>query len=208
MLNKTHIEELNSDWVYQHLHDVTTNDAAWVFSQEPGFIGFGVVMQDSICFPSDVNPDWQLTIDLRLFGEKGEWHVWRDWDGEHYARLLTSDEMEKKDTITEHHFLWGTEKVDVVDSPWIKVIEKRGAEIWLPLKSEKFQDSDLPFRLELKQIVSHDPETHLAGITDAALVSLTKKDKNRISLLRFQNNELFSFQCCFMFPIGKLFPLI
>ena len=108
-------------------------------------------------------------------------HVWRDWDGEHYARLLTSDGMEKKDTITEHHFLWGTEKVDIDVSPWIKVTEKRGTEIWLPLESEKLQKSDLPLRLKLKQIVDYDPKTHIAGITDAALVGLmTRASKKMI----------------------------
>lgn len=187
MPNRTHIEELNKSWVCDHLYNVTdieTQDGAWVLVQEPGFIGFGVVKSNKIYWPpynlSEWEPDWQLTSDLRLFGEKGEWHVWRDWDGEHYARLLTSDDMEKKDTITEHHFLWGTEKVDIVDSPWIKVTEKRGTEIWLPLESEKLQDTDLPLRLRLKQIVDYDTNSHLAGITDAALVGLTRACKKMI----------------------------
>ena len=177
MPNKCQIK-LNEKWVCGHLLDITEKDGAWVFLQEPGFIGFGVVMQNSICFPPDVNPDWQLTSDLRLFGEKGEWHVWRDWDGEHYARLLTSDEMEQKDTLAEHHFLWGTKKVDIDNGPWIKVVEERGAEIWLPLASEGLQDSDLPLRLKLKQIIGYDPKTHLAGITDAALIGLTDSNKS------------------------------
>lgn len=180
MPNRTHIEELNTEWVCQHLCDVTAKDAAWIFLQEPGFIGFGVVMKNDIYFPPIVvEPDWQLTSDLRLFGEKGEWHVWRDWDGRHYARLLKTDEM--TDALTEHHFLWGTKKVDINNGPWIKVVEDRGAEIWLPLAGEKLNEkSDLPLRLKLKQIVDYDPEYHLAGITDAALVGLTPRASEKI----------------------------
>lgn len=173
MSNKILIEELNESWVYQRLSNVTDEGAAWVLLQEPGFIGFGVVTQGNICFPPKVVPDWTLTSDLRLFGEKGEWHVWRDWDGRHYARLLKTDEM--TNALTEHHFLWGTKKVDINNSPWIKVVEDRGAEIWLPLANEKLNEkSDLPLRLKLKQIVDYDPEYHLAGITDAALIGLVR----------------------------------
>ena len=186
MPNRTHIEELNTDWVCQHLNDVTAKNEAWVFLQEPGFIGFGVVMQNSICFPPDVSPDWQLTSDLRLFGEKGEWHVWRDWDGEHYARLLKSEEM--ADALTEYHFMWGTKRLEIDNGPWIKVIEDRGAEIWLPLASEELDEkTDLPLRLKLKQIVDYDCETHLAGITDAALVGLTRASKKMIHPTAFRS---------------------
>ena len=43
-------------------------------------------------------------------------------------------------------------------------------EIWLPL--ENLQGCDLPLRLKLKQVVDYDPQSALAGITDAALVAL------------------------------------
>ena len=171
---------LNKSWVCEHLRDVTdieTKTTAWVLVQEPGFIGFGVVRSDKIWWPpykpSGWEPDWDRVTDLRLFGGKGEWHIWRDWDGNHYARLLKSDEM--TDAMTEHHFLWGTKKVDIDNGPWIKVVEDRGAEIWLPLASEELNEkSDLPLRLKLKQIVKYDPKTHLAGITDAALIGLVR----------------------------------
>ena len=172
MSNNTSIE-LNQSWVCERLSDVTKENMAWVLLQEPGFIGFGVVMKDDICFPPGINPDWTLTSDLRLFGEKGEWHIWRDWDGKHYARLLTSDEM--TDALTEYHFLWGTKKEKTDKEHWIKVVEDRGAEIWLPLANETLDEKDdLPLRLKLKQIVKYDPKTHLAGITDAALIGLVR----------------------------------
>ena len=185
MPNKTHIEELNESWVCEHLGNVThieTQNSAWVLIQEPGFIGFGVVESDKIWWPPNKpknSPDWTLTSDLRLFGEKGEWHVWRDWDGKHYARLLELKDM--NNALTEYHFLWGTEKVDSKTPPWIKVVEDRGAEIWLPLQGQvkdSKNDSDLPLRLKIKQIVGYDSKYHLAGITDAALIELTKSDKS------------------------------
>ena len=88
MTGKTNIE-LNESWVCGSLADVTEKDLAWVLVQEPGFIGFGVVRSDdtNILWPPTPNKPknsldwWSLVSDLRLFGEKGEWHVWRDWDG-------------------------------------------------------------------------------------------------------------------------------
>ena len=194
MSNNTSIE-LNKSWVCEQLCDVTSKEMAWVLLQEPGFIGFGVVMQHDICCPPDVNPDWSLTSDLRLFGEKGEWHVWRDWDGNHYARLLEFNEKgewtvwlgpegkqqtcsekngERINTVTEYHALWGTD-VKPEKSPWIKLVEDRGAEIWLPLAEFDLKaKSDLPLRLKLKQIIDYDPKYHLAGIIDAALIGLVR----------------------------------
>ena len=182
MSNKTHIEELNESWICKHLGGVTdieTQNATWILVQEPGFIGFGVVSPKEICWPpykeSGWEPDWKLVSDLRLFGEKGEWHVWRDWDGKHYARLLELDNI--NEALTEYHFLWGT-KVKCGKSSWIKLVEDRGAEIWIPpLEGTELKDVDLPLRLKLKQVVDYDPDYHLAGIVDAALIALVSKSK-------------------------------
>ena len=176
MPNKCQIE-MNKKWVCERLSDVTEEKSAWALIQEPGFIGFGVVQSDKIGWPPKIpenSPDWTLTSDLRLFGEKGEWHVWRDWDGKHYGRLLEFQNIDDNDTLTEYHALWGNE-VKCGPSTWIKLVEERGTEIWLPLKG--LADSDLPVRLKLKQIVGYDPESHLAGITDAVLVALVNSEK-------------------------------
>ncbi len=186
MPNRKHIQELNTERVCEHLDKVTAKDAAWVFLQEPGFIGFGVVMKNDICFPPIVEePDWILTSDLRLFGEKGEWHVWRDWDGKHYARLLELENI--NDALTEYHFLWGTKKVETDTPPWIKLVEDRGAEIWLPLQGQvkneenNNNNNNLPLRLKLKQVIDYDCKYHLAGIVDAALVALVDSEKEELS---------------------------
>ena len=188
--------ELNKKWVCDRLSGVTEKKMAWVFLQEPGFIGFGVVMKDDICFPPGVDPDWTLTSDLRLFGEIGEWHVWRDWEGKHQCRLLEFGEEgewriwlgsegeqqscpeksgKKINTLTEYHALWGNNLVRETP-PWIKLIEDRGTEIWLPLAEFDLEAKPhLPLRLKIKQVVDYDPDYHLAGIVDAALVGLVRK---------------------------------
>lgn len=191
--------EFNQSWICERLRDVTdieTQKSAWVLVQEPGFIGFGVVSPNKICWPPYLKKlDWERVSDLRLFGEKGEWHVWQDWDGKHYARLLEFNEKggwtiwlgpdgkqqvcsekngEKINTLTEYHALWGND-VKPEKSPWIKLVEERGAEIWLPLEKFKLEaKSDLPLRLKLKQIVDYDSKYHLAGIVDAALIGLVR----------------------------------
>ena len=175
------------------------------YYREPGFIGFGIALHNDILWPPNKpknSPDWSLVSDLRLFGEKGEWHVWRDWDRKPRCRLLEFTEEkwhlwlgsdakgqdspeksgEKTDVLTEYHFLWGTKRKKSEHSDWIKLVEDRGAEIWLPLAGTEFdlKESDLPLRLKLKQIIDYDPKTHLAGITDAALVGLTRESKEVI----------------------------
>ena len=205
MPNEAH-DELDETLIRQHLSDVTAKNTAWVLLQEPGFIGFGVVQSDKICLPPypdrpiNWTPDWARVSDLRLFGEKGEWHVWLDWERKHRCRLLEFDEKEewhiwlgwdrkhrgcplksggKTDTLPEYHALWGTEVETSDTPPWIKLTEKRGAEIWLPLAELKLTEKDLPLRLKLKQIVDYDPKYHLAGIVDAALVGLVRSsDEN------------------------------
>lgn len=189
MSNKTPIEQLDKSWICDHLSDVTKEKMAWVLLQEPGFIGFGIVQQKDIWWPPNIpttSPDWTLTNDFRLFGEKGEWHVWRDWDGKHYARLLELQNINDDDCLTEYHALWGTKKEGTDTPPWIKVVENRGAEIWLPLqgqvKNEKNdqKNSNLPLRLKLKQIVGYDPDYHLAGVVDAALVALVDSSCKKV----------------------------
>jgi len=202
MSNRSAID-LTERWVCERLSDVTdieTKKVAWVLVQEPGFIGFGVVSANEICWPPYLQKlDWERVSDLRLFGEKGEWHVWRDWDGQHQCRLLEFKEKGewniwlgpegkqqacpkknggKINTLTEYHALWGSD-VKIEKSPWIKLVEDRGAEIWLPLAEFNLEaNPHLPLRLKLKQIVGYDLKYHLAGITDAALIGLTKSDKS------------------------------
>ena len=180
MSNETH-KKLNEALICERLCGVTDNGAAWVLLQEPGFIGFGVVQKDKICLPPGVQPDWARVSDLRLFGERGEWHVWEHWNGNWQSRLLELQNI--NDSLTEYHALWGNDVKP--DTPsWVKLVEDRGTEIWLPLAELALTEKDLPLRLKLKQVVGYDNETdessHLAGIIDAALVALVNSEKKVI----------------------------
>ena len=184
MLNTKHTE-LSEELVREHLRHVIDisdeNLAAWILIQEPGFIGFGAVYQDKICWPRHAKPlDWERIRDIRLFGEKGEWHVWPHWNGGWKSRLLKLDELQ--DHLTEFHVLWGTE-VKCQEYPWIKLSEKRGAEIWLPLLGQ-VEEKDLPLRLKLKQKIDYDDKdensSYLAGIVDAALIELVDQSCKKV----------------------------
>jgi CRISPR-associated protein (TIGR03984 family) len=165
MPQATH-DSLNEELVRTQLQHVTDQEAAWVFLQEPGFIGFGVVRQEAIHWPPNIRPDWSRVFDLRLFGEQGEWHVWPYWDHPWQSRLLRL--QDNKDFLTEYHALWGTQARSVAGA-WVTLIEDRGATLWLPVT---IRNNDLPLRLKLAQIVGYDPKSGLAGIVDAALIAL------------------------------------
>ncbi len=170
MTKETH-KKLDEKLVCSNLSNVTEKDTAWVLLQEPGFIGFGVVQSDKICWPPDVQPDWTRVSDLRLFGEKGEWHVWSHWNEGWQSRWLKAEDID--DALTECHALWGTD-FQSGTPPWVKLMEDRGIEIWLPLVN--LECRHLPLRLKLKQVIGYDDKSGLAGITDAALVALVSKD--------------------------------
>ena len=169
------VERICESWLRERRSEVTKNGAAWTLLQEPGFVGFGVVRDDKVCWPPGVAPDWDRVSDLRLFGEKGELHIWPHWDGTYRNRLLKAEDM--KPALTEYHVLWGTELKSSRVHPWITLVETRGTEIWLPLASRLKSDDDLPVRLKLKQLIRHDASSGLAGIVDAALVALVDKEK-------------------------------
>lgn len=157
-------EQLNDALIRAQLAQVTKKKAAWILLQEPDFVGFGVVREARISWPPDVNPDWNRVSDLRLFGEKGEWHLWSLWDGSWKSRLLRKEAL--AGGIEEFHYLWGT-KIVPGESGWNRVTEERGAVLRLPLA-----EKELPLRLKLVQVVDADPRNGLAGIVDAALVGL------------------------------------
>ena len=181
MPKETH-EVLNEAVICERLCDVTDDEAAWILLQEPGFIGFGVVQKDKICLPPGVQPDWIRINDLRLFGEKGEWHVWQHWNGNWQSRLLEFENI--NDALTEYHALWGSD-IEPDASPWVKLVEDRGSEIFVPLAELALTKKKVPLRLKLKQVIGYDDaadeSSHLSGIIDAALVALVNSDKEEIA---------------------------
>ena len=179
--------ELNKALICSHLCKVTDHETAWVLLQSPGFIGFGVVQSGDIRWPPSVQPDWTRVSDLRLFGEKGEWHVWSHWDESWQSRFLKLEDIPEPDALTEYHVLWGTE-IQSPTSPWVTLVEERGTEIWLPLAELK--EDDLPLRLKIKQVIDYDQKYGLAGITDAALVALVSRPSYKEETVQFPPSSL------------------
>ena len=70
--------------------------------------------------------------------------------------------------------------METAKPPWVKLVEERGTEIWLPFAYLK--KKHLPVRLKLKQIVGYDPKYHLAGIIDAALIGLVRSSDEELLL--------------------------
>jgi CRISPR-associated protein (TIGR03984 family) len=159
-------DNLTEALICTQLQHVTNTQAAWLLLQEPGFIGFGVVQQDAVHWPPDMRPDWSRIADLRLFGEKGEWHAWSHWDHRWQSRLLQLQDV--KDCLIEYHALWGTQAGTDVGT-WLTLTEGRGTALWLPVP---VSNADLPLRLKLAQVVDYDDRNGLAGIVDAALIAL------------------------------------
>ena len=178
-------EELNEELVRQYLCYVTGKGRAWILLQEPGFIGFGAVYKDKICWPPSVEKlDWTRIRDLRLFGEIGEWHVWPHWNGGWKSRLRKLDDID--DALTESHVLWGDWPPKPAQEPWVKLVETQGTEIWLPIAESQLGKNDFPLRLKLKQVVGYDDKndnsSHLAGIVDAVLVALVNTSGEKVVL--------------------------
>ena len=177
MVNNEHAE-LNEELVCKHQCDVTDKDAAWILLQEPGFIGFGAVYKDKICWPQHAEPlDWTRVRDLRLFGEKVNGTFGRI--GTEVGKAVCGNWRIFDDALTEYHVLWGAWPPKPDQSPWIKLTETRGTEIWLPIADSALKKSDFPLRIKLKQVIGYDDNgdnsSHLAGIIDAVLVALVNR---------------------------------
>lgn len=137
------------------------------------FTGFVLLCdEDRLSPPPGVDAatfdDWSLFWDLRLFGDLGEWHLWREADGEWSGRLAEPEDPSWKDAIPREDVLWGSrnpsQEQDGVQ--WTLYSENRGAAVWVPptgIEMMRFA------RLRLWQRVDYDSHTGLAGVTDAML---------------------------------------
>lgn len=143
---------------------------AWLFWQDPTFIGFAKVLDDRV----DIQPEgpagleFALLRDFRLFGDAGEWHVWRTGQGRYAGRLRPAAPSPDFPCFDESHYLWGTAVCSETEtvSGWTCVTEDRGMRIWLPWSPA----GNVPPALKVRQFIDRDPDTGLAGIVDAMLM--------------------------------------
>lgn len=166
-------EPIKDEWLVSHTADIFQKDCeipwAWALVQEPAMVGFGIITPRGSLWHGDV--DWSRLIDLRIFSEAGEYHVWQKRPGVWGNRLRKSTE-EYNEIISEHHYIWGTQ-VKKEDGIWSFTYESRGFKVYIPAS---FEDEDLPLYLAVNQVVDYHPQTHIAGIVDAFLIGLYTKD--------------------------------
>ncbi len=153
-------------WLVAKRGEVTGEKAAWVYVQGPDFVGFGVVTDQGIQWPEGSFLAVERIEEIRLFGERGEWRIWKRWDAMSWeGRRRSAEEDEKEESFSLEYLLWGR---GVKKGASVALSEERGATILFPKRAslEVLRDSDLPLRVVVKQIVDFHCETGLAGVVD------------------------------------------
>lgn len=140
--------------------------------------------------------DTNCLMELRMFGEAGEYYLWRETSGNFNARLRVDpltplvypDKPENKgynldprlsdpNVIDEWQVLWGTRLADrpasLPASSWSALTEERGMRLILPLG---LIEEQLPLRLLVRHYLECDDDpqsgTGLFRYTDLRLVAL------------------------------------
>jgi CRISPR-associated protein (TIGR03984 family) len=157
------------EWLIQLRSEVSDGDA-WLLVQGYPATGFWVVTDNNLLTPPDGSKpvlEWNLYWDIRLFGKKGEWHLWRTGHDAWRGRFCVPDEW--ADFMDREDALWGTqvETTETAGRKWTRLWEERGACLWVPFKVRK---DNLPVRLKIRRRVDFQPGTGLAGFTDAMIL--------------------------------------
>jgi len=168
------IDKLDSQWLMDERSNVSTAGPAWLLLSGYQASGFGLVTEDRVILGLTPNvPEFapEHLWDVRLFGDKGEWHCWRvgsKWKG----RLALAEAWEQP---RERKFaLWGTDVRD--DGDWWSVFEKRGAAVKVPKRLwPELNTRHLPLLLCVWERVDQEPDTGLAGVGDAMLRGLLRQ---------------------------------
>jgi hypothetical protein len=170
---------LKTEQLHEYRKQVSKGSAVLLAQGYP-FTGFVLLRDgDRLSPPPGVDAaafgDWNLFWDLRLFGDLGEWHLWREDDGEWSGRLAEPADLTWKDSIPREDVLWGSRNLSQEQDgvQWILYSEKRGAAVWTPdtgIEMKRFA------RLRLWQRVDYDSRTGLAGIVDAMLRKIESRE--------------------------------
>jgi len=114
--------------------------------------------------------------ELRLFGDDGEWWLWRE-GAAFAARRRVDGSGATADILADDQSLWGTAAQPSADG-WTQVAEARGIRYALPVP---VRESDLPLRLVLHHYLGFD-EAGMVGVADSRLVAIC--DQRGAPLLR------------------------
>lgn len=153
-------------WLVAKRSDVTGEKAAWVYVQGPDFVGFGVATDQGLQWPEGSSLAGERIEEIRLFGERGEWRIWKRWDAVSWeGRRRLAEEDEKEESFSLDYLLWGR---GVKKGAHVALSEERGATILFPKRPslDALRESDLPLRVVVKQFVDFQRDTGLAGVVD------------------------------------------
>lgn len=176
--------DLSTEWLVEHAADVAGAGAgACALIQGYPGSGFAEVCGGELLLglsPRVDGFDPTYYWDVRLFGEKGEWHCWSD-GGRWRGRLakVVQDHF-TCDRIRERSFaLWGSRVAQ--DDGW-QVCEEtgRGVQVRVPRSwRAELSEKDLPVLLRIWERVEPEPGTGLAGVVDALIRGFLHKSEKK-----------------------------
>ncbi|MBZ5726956.1 MAG: hypothetical protein LAP87_18415 [Acidobacteriia bacterium] len=109
--------------------------------------------------------DWSLFYDIRVWGENGEWHAWRD--DEWFDRTRMFEDL--KDTLDYRDYpILGRHDVRE-DHGWILRSERRGPQVWVPAEWPKRDVAGKRPVLVVQPIIAAHPDTGLYGVVDSVI---------------------------------------
>lgn len=182
MREPVEINPMTNQWLLDHAHEA--GDEPVLLVQGHPATGFARMAGGKLDF--HLEPDvhevgielpWRLYFDVRIFGERGEWHCWRvqgaHWRGRFAGRDENEWQVKPGKAFSRSYALWGEQFKREGD--WVRWSEKRGAVVWTPARYDK--DDQQPFRLEVRQRVEFDQETGIAGVVDAMILGFAGGSK-------------------------------
>lgn len=175
------IGQLTNQWLLDKAPQ-TADREAWLLIQGFPATGFARILDGRLelrLSPSGESPesiDWRRYFDVRMFGPKGEWHLWlgpkRAWRG----RFRSKNDWPREQRIHRYFALWGTTAGREGD--WYHCTETRGAEVWVPAFAARDPVPGQPWRparLRIRQQVACD-ETGIAFVRDAMILGFEHAD--------------------------------
>jgi CRISPR-associated protein (TIGR03984 family) len=171
------IGDLTTDWLISKASETSTDNVTLLIQGYPGS-GFARIVNGKLELklePEETMDDplaivWSRYFDIRMFGDRGEWHLWQSnsgWNG----RFRGVEEWPKTNRMDRDFALWGT----LIEGPvqgWWRCSEERGPVVWLPefaLAGPGKNGRQQSGVLKIRQQVEFD-DAGIAGIVDAMIM--------------------------------------
>ncbi len=106
-------------------------------------VRIGLWSENNFHFYKSNNFEFRYVQRLRAFNADKEIHIWRSREGWKGRIRIDKDGGEETDVVIAHQLLFGT-KGERLDSQFIKLEEKRGTNLILPLANFKFNNNGNP----------------------------------------------------------------